>query len=198
MRCGGYGPRQMNSPLDWCWPLCTSQRCCCSDTSLLHSNVWSEEKGTIGSDHHSAQLPRHSLHTLTPTSTGQNQTWHLTHTRLSQLSMGWEERKLWSGGQTYCRWLWGVWVIDRTRQFTCYFTVRFIIYWWSHPHFRLLIVIECSLPSNFFNFILRICPPLKKHRPSVHESHNKKYILLSPVWHQSMTFCGLLIVTMLY
>lgn len=61
---GGYGPGQMNSPLDWRWPLCTSQRGCCSDTSLLHSNVWSEEKGTAGSDHHSAQLPPSCQHPL--------------------------------------------------------------------------------------------------------------------------------------
>ena len=113
---GGYGPRQMNSHLDWRWPLCASQRCCCSDTSLLHSNVWSEEKGTGGSDHHSAQLPCHCLPTLTP-----NINWTESDLTLntSQLSVGWEESKLWGGGERYCRWLGGVWVKDRTGQFTC-------------------------------------------------------------------------------
>lgn len=113
---GGYGPRQMNSHLDWRWPLCASQHCCCSDTSLLHSNVWSEEKGTGGSDHHSAQLPCHRLPTLMP-----NINWTESDLTLntSQLSLGWEENKLWGGGERYCRWLGGVWVKDRTRQFTC-------------------------------------------------------------------------------
>lgn len=164
MRCGGCGPRQMNSPLDWCWPLCSSQRCCCSDTSLLHSNVWSEEKGTGGSDHHSAQLPRHRLPTLTPTSTRQNQTWHQTHTRLSQLSVGWEESKLWGGGERYYRWLWGVWVKDKTGQFTCLLslvaTVIFSLYGYVtfsdviYDNWGLIGTIKYSILYQYRHFLL--------------------------------------------
>lgn len=91
----------MNNAVDWCWPLCAHQCCCCSDNSMLCSNVWSEAKGIIYSDHHSSPLS----HCLPPSLQHQQDritfdSWHTRHPNISVECRGKREER-----ERYCRWL---------------------------------------------------------------------------------------------